>query len=71
MKFDFVCPSGFREDLLKWWTDDGRTPARWVYYKLIFKRAKTRLDVSHEKKYYYAYMYKQVEFEIYYKSWIL
>ena len=24
MKFDFVWPSGFREDLLKWWTDDGR-----------------------------------------------
>ena len=35
MKFDFVWPSGFREDLLKWWTDDRRTPARWVYYKLI------------------------------------
>ena len=35
IKFGFDWPSGFREeDLLKWWTDDGRTPARWVYYKL-------------------------------------
>ena len=24
MKFDFVWPCGFREDLLRWWTDDGR-----------------------------------------------
>ena len=35
IKFGFDWPSGLRgEDLLKWWTDDGRTPVRWLYYKL-------------------------------------
>ena len=29
IKFGFDWPSGFREeDLLKWWTDDGRAPAQ-------------------------------------------
>ena len=35
IKFGFDWPSGLRgEDLLKWWTDDGWTPVRWLYYKL-------------------------------------
>ena len=36
MKFGFDWPSGFGEDLWKWWTDkdNGRMDGTWLYYKL-------------------------------------
>ena len=51
IKFGFDWPSGFRwDDLWKWWTDgrtptdDGRTRAWWVHYKLTLWALRLRWD---------------------------